>query len=294
MLKKVLVPVDGSDESKHVLPYVSYLAGKFDFTVHLLGVGIGSKRRRVNQLLDDYLNEVSADLHAENIKAEIVMRYGRPAEEILAYNESDKFDLILMTTHGRGGITRWWIGSVAEQVVCESPTPVLLIRSKAEESFPEVKKVSFDNILVPLDGSEIGETALPYVEELAAKTDSCVTLMHVIPAHYTFDPKAGNDNGNNLNESTQKASEEYLHGIAGLLEQRSIRAICKVGNGDPANVVVDYAGENNIGLIAMSTHGRSGVARWVLGSVADKVLHESETPLWLVRSSKMVISRKKE
>jgi nucleotide-binding universal stress UspA family protein len=67
-----------------------------------------------------------------------------------------------------------------------------------------------------------------------------------------------------------------------------------VGNGDPANVVVDYAGENNIGLIAMSTHGRSGVARWVLGSVADKVLHESETPLWLVRSSKMVISRKKE
>jgi nucleotide-binding universal stress UspA family protein len=294
MLKKVIVPVDGSDESKHVLPYVSYLASQFDFAVHLLGVGIGDKRRRVNRLLEEYLNEVVRDLHADNIKADIVMLYGRPAEEILAYNESNKYDLILMTTHGRGGITRWWIGSVAEQVVSESPTPILLIRSKAADQSLSVNKVSFNNILVPLDGSEIGETALPYVEELAARTDACVTLLHVIPVHYAFDPKAGNNNSDNLTESTQKASDEYLHGIAGLLEQRGIKTICKVGNGDPANVVVDYAGENDIDLIAMSTHGRSGVARWVLGSVADKVLHESEKPLWLVRSSKMVISRKKD
>jgi nucleotide-binding universal stress UspA family protein len=157
-----------------------------------------------------------------------------------------------------------------------------------------VKKVNFENILVPLDGSEIGETALPYVEELAAKTDACVTLLHIVPAHYSFDPKVGSGSGDNLTESTRKASDEYLHGVAGLLEQRGIKTICKVGNGDPANVIVDYAGENHIDLIAMSTHGRSGVARWVLGSVADKVLHESEKPLWLVRSSKMVISRKKE
>jgi nucleotide-binding universal stress UspA family protein len=288
MLKRVLVPVDGSGESKHVLPYVSYLAGKFNFTVSILGVGIGSKRRRVNRLLDEYVHETVRDLRAGNLHAEPVMLYGRAAEEILSYNKSNDFNLIMMVTHGRGGITRWWMGSVAEQVVSQSPGSILLIRSKNADLQEVPAEVNFVDILVPLDGSEIGETALPEVEELAIKTGATANLLHVIPAQGAIMTK--NTDADKLAEAAIKAGEEYLSNIAERLEKRNIKTVSKIGHGDPANVIVDYAGENNVSLIAMSTHGRSGIARWVLGSVADKVLHESEKPMWLVRSSKMVIN----
>ena len=287
MLKKVLVPVDGSEESKHILPYVYFLAGKFNFTVSILGVGIGSKTRRVNRLLDDYINETVRDLREHNINAEPVMLYGRAAEEILSYNKDNAFNLIMMVTHGRGGITRWWMGSVAEQVVSESPASILLIRSKSADR-QDMEKVDFNDILAPLDGSEIGESALPAVEELAVKTGATVHLLHVIPAHSVIAGKSRSDELSKLVEIEIKTGDEYIGNIAERLEKRNIKTVSKIRHGDPANVIVDYAGEKNVSLIAMSTHGRSGIARWVLGSVADKVLHETEKPMWLVRSSKMV------
>ena len=101
MFKKILVPLDGSDESNSVLPYVIDLAKRFDSAIYVMGVGIGSRQRRVNHLLKEYISEICSKLCAEKINAKSVMTYGVPADEINAYAEKNNIDLITMATHGR-------------------------------------------------------------------------------------------------------------------------------------------------------------------------------------------------
>ena len=105
---RILVPLDGSDESKSVLPYIRDLSPRFGSEVHILGVCIGSKRRRINELLEEYINDLSNELIQDSVKAKPVIIYGRPAEKILAYTKENDIDLVLMSTHGRSGVARWW------------------------------------------------------------------------------------------------------------------------------------------------------------------------------------------
>ena len=180
-LKEILVPLDGSGEAESVLPYLRDLAPKFDSHVHILGVGIGRKTRRVNRLLEDYIKKIASGLQSDNIKAEAVIRYGIAADKILDFTVEKEADLIIMATHGRSGITRWWMGSVAEKVITEAIAPVLLVRSKRPTKTGATGKLHFLNrILAPLDGSDIGESALAYAETLAIKSQASVDLLQII------------------------------------------------------------------------------------------------------------------
>jgi nucleotide-binding universal stress UspA family protein len=158
MFKKILVPLDGSIEAETVLPYVRDLASRFGSEVEILSVGLGSKRRRVNQLLDDYVHHAVEHLHGHNIicravllysdsteeegtyaeitagtqvvKAKGNVLYGGPAENILEYTRKHHMNLVVMATHGHSGLKRWWLGSVFEKVVSQSAVPILGIHSK--------------------------------------------------------------------------------------------------------------------------------------------------------------------
>ncbi|HIE16598.1 MAG TPA: universal stress protein, partial [Dehalococcoidia bacterium] len=103
MLNKVLVPLDGSAEAESVLPYLRDLAPRFGSQVHILGVGIGRKTRRVNRLLEDYISRTALSLRSDNIDAEPVVLYGIAAGRILDFTAAKEFDLIIMATHGRSG-----------------------------------------------------------------------------------------------------------------------------------------------------------------------------------------------
>ena len=137
----------------------------------------------------------------------------------------------------------------------------------------------FEKILVPLDGSKLAELALPYAEELAARTGSQVTLLRVITS------SEAEDYDNN---------QVYLKGVAKevkidtkkLLEkpEGEIKVETAVLTGNPAEAIVDYAATKKISLIVMASHGRSGIGRWTLGSVADKVVRGGSSPVLLVRS----------
>jgi nucleotide-binding universal stress UspA family protein len=290
-LQEILVPLDGSREAESVLPYLRDLAPRFGSRVHILGVGIGKKTRRVNRLLEDYLKRTANNLHNDDIKAEPVMSYGVAVDKILDFAVEKKIDLIIMATHGRSGIKRWWMGSVAERVISEATAPVLLVRGKRPGKTGTASKPhSIHEILAPLDGSDIGEAALPYAEILAINSRASIKLLQVITPPGTVEASLlGGPDWRKFIKSMHDAGENYLKSVAEKLVSKRVKATYEVVSGDPADKIVEYAEDKTISLLAMSTHGRTGLARWVLGSVADKVLHSARIPILLVRSPKMII-----
>lgn len=308
MFKKILVPLDGSVEAETVLPYVRDLAFRFNSEVDVVGVGLGSKRRRVNQLLDGYIHHAVERLQADNVTCRAVllyssaignvsehhdktvnvkergrMVYASPADVILEHADKHRTGLIVMATHGINGLRRWWLGSTFEKVVSKSAVPVLGIHSKHINELDKRKKVIFNRIIIPLDGSDIGEAALHDAESIAAKTEASIVLLHVIPEPHRIEARILGPEFAGFMRALQEDSERYLHKIETRLTKKGINTTVKIVTGDPAVKIVDQAKQEKADLIAMSTHGRSGIARWVLGSVADKILHESKIPLWLVR-----------
>jgi nucleotide-binding universal stress UspA family protein len=294
-LQKILVPLDGSGEAESVLPYIRDLAPRFGSQVHILGVGIGTKTRRVNRLLEDYIKKIAIGLQGDDIKAEPVIRYGIAADKILDFTVEKEVDLIIMATHGRSGITRWWMGSIAEKVISEATAPVLLVRSKRPSKTGTAGKLHFiHKILAPLDGSDIGESALPYVETLAINSRASVDLLQIVSPPGTVEASLlGGPDWRKFIKTMHDAGENYLKGITTRLSGNGVKSTYEVVTGDPADKIVEYAEDKRISLIAMSTHGRTGLARWVLGSVTDKVLHSAKVPILLARSPKMVIPKRR-
>lgn len=316
MFKKILVPLDGSVEAETVLPYVRDLASRFSSEVDILSVGMGSKRRRVNQLLDDYVRHTVENLSGKNIicravllysdakediaeyaevtgrtreiKAKGNVLYGGPAENILAYTSKHHVNLIVMATHGLSGLRRWWLGSVFEKVVSQSTVPILGIHSKQAKENDKDRVVTFKRILVPLDGSEMGEAALHDAEAVALKTGASLVLLHVIPEPHIIEARILGPEFHDIVKAMHEAGDKYLARVNKRLTEKGIDVTVKILSGDPAARITDEAKREKADLIAMSTHGRSGIARWVLGSVADKILHESKIPMWMVRPKKII------
>lgn len=316
MFNKILVPLDGSIESETVLPYVRDLAIRFDSEVYILSIGIGSKKRRVNQLLEDYVQHVVERLqnnqincrsvlvysNSENepidfaqvvtekqdIKVKGKVFYGGPAETILLYTQRHHVNLIIMATHGHSGLKRWWLGSVFEKVISQCTVPLLVIHSKHIREIDSEHRATFKHILAPLDGSETGESALHDTEEVAIKTGASITLLHVIPEPHAIEARFLGSEFTNFVKAMHEAGEKYLTRTCNRLSEKGIKASYKIVYGDPAQQIIDIAAHDKNDLIALSTHGRSGIARFVMGSVADKVLHASRLPMWLVRPRKII------
>jgi len=133
----------------------------------------------------------------------------------------------------------------------------------------------YDKILVPLDGSELAEGILPHVEGMAGGHQAEVILFQVLPATGTIAEVAAEQ---------RHEADEYLGGVEKRLSEKGIDVRHSIRHGaDPAAEIVDYADVNDVDLIAMSTHGRSGVSRWVFGSVASKVLRGTVKPILIIR-----------
>jgi len=221
---------------------------------------------------------------------------GHAAEQILRYTGEKGVDLIVMSTHGRTGMWRWVLGSVADKVLRASPVPVLLVRSETAEK-GGFEKWTDITVIVPLDGSPLAETVLPHVQALAQQIGNemlKVVLIRVcepppmpaIPAaEIPFDWKQLMDDHW---AACKKVTKEYLSGVETHLKQTGLSV-----RSEPieqmklsvAEEIVDYANKIPFSLIVMATHGRSGVSRWAYGSVAHKVLTGSSSPILLVRPS---------
>jgi nucleotide-binding universal stress UspA family protein len=210
---------------------------------------------------------------------------GSPADAILQYAEEANVGMIVMASHGSSGQGPWLLGSIAAKVLRASMRPVLLIRVPAESTALQQKHI-LKRILVPLDGSAIGEAALPLAETLAKPLGAEVVLYLALEPIATWTGYGGTEGyvSQKFFEDRKASARAYLEGVRGRLNERGVTTSIEVETGPPADLIIDYAKLKAIDLIAMSTHGRSGIGRWVFGSVTDKVLHSGDTAVLVVRA----------
>jgi len=277
MYENIVVTLDGSDLAEVALPYARELKEKLHSKLTLLHVCDSSEIDSRQSYLDLLAEKVKNAGECHGI-VEAVILDGNPAEAIIDYVEDNAIDLTIMATHGRSGISRWAMGSVADKVLRGITRPVALIRAKGSHAQVCLDGL-FRRILVPLDGSEIGEAALPYVRELAVKLKAKVILFQSIPKD-----APGEINWIELRDLAQNSARACLHRVEHRLAREGIEVKSVVRFGSPAGEIIDESTATGADLIAMSTHGRSGIDRWVLGSVAEKVLRAGDIPVLLVRA----------
>lgn len=297
MYEKILVPLDGSELAEKALDYAAELVDKTGAGLVLLHVchSEGRYTRSMHQAYLDYTAERAgrrlAGAGAEATAVGSVVRVGDPATEVLRWAHENPASIIVMLTHGRSGISRWVMGSVADKVVRHSTVPVRLVRHVAVGRFPFTAGASDKRILVLLDGSEAAEQALPYAVDHAKMFDAELTLLRVCEAPFISSdyPEAvmaltWEEHVERITSLEEHRCGSYLNEVTARLQGLGLKVKAASLLGKPAQAILEYLDHNEFDLVAMTTHGRSGVARWTLGSVAGKVLGETRAPVLLIRA----------
>lgn len=290
MFSKILVPLDGSAMAERALPLAVQFAEAEKGHLVLFRVvpyftvlaADPLLYEEMNRLGEDealaYLRQIRADLDDPRM-ADTVCEVGSAAEGILRYAQENDVDLIVMSSHGRSGLNRWVYGSVAERVMSQAPCPTLIINSRIPTTQAPEK------ILVPLDGSELAERALQPALEIAAALGSEVHLLRVTTSgEMRIETDSAAEAFTDLESSEVIQAQQYLEEQIAALEYADVRHAVQVAKGTVAEAIIDYAAGQGIGLIVMSSHGRSGLQRWVYGSVAEKVLRSACCATMIVRN----------
>ena len=305
----ILVPLDRSEVTEGIVPWVSQIARKANAPLVLLTVvdpdGIDypsgaqvspqsstredraifrhqiEENARVHAL--DALKAMATRLKDDGVSAEVKSTVGNPAEQILRVSEDEGCGLIAMSTHGRNFIGRSILGSVTDKVLHSSRAPFLTVtpdRAKAYQGEGE----ALTTIVTPLDGSELAERVLPYVEEMASILSLEVLLVRVVrieyPSYYYTEVAARLPD---FSEDMVREAERYLKGVSNTLQDKGLTVETRVLRGAAAPALLNLAQETPRNLIAMTTHGRSGLNRWMMGSVAEALIRGSGDPVLVVR-----------
>ena len=277
MFDRILIPLDGSEESESICGYVLDLAKSVGSEVGLLKVlgPTGSMYPLEDREIEEawrYLFECAQVFKKSDVQTLLKVTAGNPAEEILAQSRSLGADLIAMATHRKSALSRSVLGSVTDRVLRTTRVPLLTIKPRRLSDPPGRSR--FPNVvIVPLDGSELGETAVPVASHLAKTTKAKVLFVRVVSP-------SGNG-GIDL-------AAEYLSAFVQRARGDAIEAAGRTVVGRPATRIVDVAAEHRGALLVMSTHGASGFRRWTVGSVTERVIRSSGQPvLALTPNTKM-------
>jgi nucleotide-binding universal stress UspA family protein len=297
MYAKILVPLDGSKTAENVVPLARSFARGLQIPVELLGVvdvaemarhGPPSQASMIRSIVDDatrrfddYLERVAKNFLVG--KVQCTVRQGNAAEAIIEVAGAEKQTLIAMATHGRSGLDRWLLGSVAEKVLRGASNPTLVVRAKREKN-PGWEMATLKRVIVPLDGSELSERILPHVEALAKHLDLEVTLLGVYDGRL---PAKASDGFHSMDAFIASLRNETAIYLAAKTEEMKQKGLNKVSfaakQGLEADEIIATARETLDTLIAMCTHGRTGVQRWMLGSVTETIVRHANDPVLVVR-----------
>lgn len=282
-LQKILIPLDGSEVAEKAVFSGEELARRLGSELLLFSVcGNGESSE---QSLASYLQRKVEGLQLSGIKSTPVIARGDAPNQILDFSEKNGVDLIILSTHGRTGVSRWPLGNTCSKVIHESYIPLLLIRGLTTV----LGDRSAHRMLVPLDGSRRSESTIPYIASLIETIGHEVILLRVneaaethgeivdelVPCWEQFREEALS--------RTDKVIREYLEGIRQRLEAIDAEISCETLAGKAAPEIIRYAEEKDVALIIMSTHGYSGFTPWQLGSVSRKVIEGSTKPILLIR-----------
>ena len=287
IFERILVPLDGSSVAERVLPFVAEFASKMDGQVTLLTAC--SAGDPLKHTFDSYLGVKTEQLRSQGIKVKSAIVHGDPAEGILDYAEANGAGLIAVCTHGEGGASRWPLGSIAHKVVLRSHVPVLLVRSDGD-----ITPLSKDKykVLVTLDGSPVSESILPYVEGIATGAQCEVLLLRIaepfrlvrVGTYATgFRARQYERDQRDMIDKAKKAALLYLGEREKSLCGKNIPTEVACFLGKPAESILQCAEDLKADMIALATHGFSGISRWAFGSVASRVVEGASQPVLLVR-----------
>ncbi len=309
MFRKILVPLDGSLRAEQALPVAARIARASHGSIHLLevispvvdyGGGFALAPMMTGEAIEaemtsatDYLKVVAASELLLGIRTTTEVVFGLSAQCILEAAKPGETDLIVLCSHGRTGFTRWALGSVAHTLAHESEVPALILRESKSTPLPSAVGRAWPSCaLVPLDGSELAEAALApaasLVASLAAPEQGVLHLVQVVGLYQT---SAEEGFASELNEEAVERAKTYLVKVAERLQAQDQQVRLSITSSvalekDVAGTLVSLAEHGETGasdLIAISTHGRHGLQRWVMGSVTERILNASKLPILIVR-----------
>ena len=286
MYSKILVPLDGSQLSETILPYARTIADALKAPVELLAAiepgALSAKGQSDPQKASlNYLKGVATSF-PDSRSVSCTVEIGIPAEVIVDKASSQPDTFITMSTRGRSGIQRWLIGSVADKVLHATTNPLLLV--KGETTAKTSGDATLRKILVPLDGSPLAEKALPHVVQLATKMMMEVVLVQAPAAPRAASVEQESDPAfQQIAKEIIKEAQGYLEARVKELQAKGLKVSSLLLDGEAAGEIIDLARKTPNNLIAMRTHGWSGIGRWVLGNVTERVVRHSGDPVLIVR-----------
>lgn len=283
MFDDILLPTDGSECADIAMDHAEDLAIRYDARLHLLCVvdpriiETGPDRDRIEDESTEIVENAHATVSEAGVTVERAIRTEVPHRAILQYVSDQEIDIVVMGTHGRTGVERHLLGSVTEKVVRLSDTPVLTVR----ESRDGATYVPYSDVLVPTDGSEGATAAIGPAVDISDTYDARIHALSVVDTmSLGFDVRS--DAVLDALEDDAQRAVDYV------VEQASRASLSttepSVEYGSPYRVIRSYVDEHDIDIVVMGTHGRSGIERYLLGSVTEKTVRTSPVPVLTVRS----------
>ncbi|RDI71053.1 universal stress protein [Halopelagius longus] len=268
---RVLVPTDRDDDVV-ALDHAVEIARRCDAELYVLsvvnpyGMSTVADRTEAESRAEDVVTAAAERAREEGVDADWAVETGEPSKQILETVDRTDSDVVAMGTHGRRGVERYVVGSVAEKVVRHSPVPVLTVRIDAPGELP------YREVVVPTDGSEANDPAEVWGVGVAAAFDAEVHALSVVGSSGISGGGAGEE------DSAEAAVEEVLERA----ERADAAAVSAVERGDPAEEIIAYSDAAGGDLVVMGTHGRTGLKHAVIGSVAENVVRRSPVPVLTV------------
>ncbi len=291
MIKRILVPLDGSGLAESAFPYAEQIAMKVGAEVLLLASlheadswagHLVQADKESAPLVKTYLDIKAKELQGKGIAVKTDTTSEAAAEAIVAHVIDENEDLIVMSSHGRSGVTRWVFGSVAHKVLHGACCPILLVRPSSDSAKP-IDVPVIGKILVPLDGSGQSLAVLPFIEDFARVFDASLILLTVVLPLTAYVGAAFIIPTSDFLDGQLAWARQFLSGVVKEVQGHGLKATDMVMVGTGASEIVQAADDASADMIALSTHGRSGLSRSLMGSVADAVLHRTTLPCLVVR-----------
>lgn len=295
MYRKILVPLDGSTFAEAALPLALELSRRTGADVHLTTVlesvtsfAYEGWEGAAREWSHSYLKQANARIEGQaggKLTTSVVS--GHTVEALQAEAEKHGADVVVMATHGRGAISRLWLGSVADGFLRQADRPIILVRPEENAEPPASFDHRFETLLIPLDGSELSECAMHHAIAFGELFDSAYHLTRIVS--YPLDvaspylPHTAQMN-QQIMDDARTGSAEYLEAHAENMRRRGLRVTTSVAiDAQPGHGILSEAEAVGSDMVAMATHGRKGLSRVILGSAADKVLRGIHSPLLLYR-----------
>lgn len=280
-MTRILVPLDGSTEANAALPYAMALATPGTEVILLTVIPADDQAEAARAALEQAAQRLRVAGHA--VQTEVAV--GDPAEGILDTAASSGAGMIVMASRGRGAVGRLIYGSVADTVAREATVPTMVVRAEEIAAGP----VGITRLVVPLDGSPLAEESLPVASEMSRRLGTPIFLVRAVnpaelmPPAVTMGEAIPFELYDETDKELEQEAEQYLDAVARRLRAQDLLVETDVLTGSPATAIMEATQPGDV--VVLCSHERTGVMRWLLGSVAETLAREDQSPVILVPAS---------